>query len=280
MNASTSKPILYIGHALPGRLRLRLSPALRDPARAIRSIKGHEGLHGAAYTPVSQSMLIHYDRHYIVQEEVVLRAALALALDQGAVPVRIVQRKDSPMSSPTALYAGLLIAMAGAMRLVRIPSEGLARFDWVAAAGTLGAVVDHGYREMRQKGYFDPELLSLAYLVSAFARGNVFSATVVTWLTAFGRHLLESPKPGALVRPIQTSRPGEEPHYEVVVGADSDVPEGERALSALQALLRYTFTGSTPSGDLLNDFREISKVHDEMVEGLGGMGRHMPIRVR
>ena len=154
-------------------------------------------------------------------------------------------------------------------------------WDWLAGIGTAWAVVDHASKELRERGTFDPEVLSLAYLVTAFLRGNFLTASVVTWLASFGRHLVEVPQTGVQVRPVEMrGRENGEARYEVMIGPDADAPESARMLSALQALLQYAMTGGGAHGfrSLLEELRDVSKVHGEVLEGFGRLRQGIPIR--
>jgi hypothetical protein len=142
-------------------------------------------------------------------------------------------------------------------------------------------VVDHAQQELRERRTFDPEVLSLAYLVAAFVRGNFLAASVVTWLASFGRHLVAVPPAGVQVRPVEVRGRGNgEARYEVMIGPDVDAPEQVRVLSALQGLLKYAITGggAHPFRNLLEDLRDVSKVHGEVLEGFGRMSQGIPIR--
>ena len=155
------------------------------------------------------------------------------------------------------------------------------RWDWLAGLGTAWAVVDHAWKELRERGTFDPEVLSLAYLVTAFVRGNFLTASVVTWLASFGRHLVALPPTGVQVRPVEVRGRGNgQSRYEVMIGPDVDAPERVRMLSALQGLLKYAITGggAQPFRTLLEELRDVSKVHGEVLEGFGRMPQGIPIR--
>ena len=106
------------------------------------------------------------------------------------------------------------------------------RWDWLAGLGTAGAVMDHAWKELRERGTFDPEVLSLAYLVTAFVRGNLLTASVVTWLASFGRHLVALPPAGVQVRPVEVDGQGNgRSRYEMMIGPDVDAPERVRILA-------------------------------------------------
>ena len=65
-----------------------------------------------------------------------------------------------------------------------------------------------------------------------------------------------------------------------MIGPDVDAPERVRMLSALQGLLKYAITGggAHPFRTLLEELRDVSKVHGEVLEGFGRMPQGIPIR--
>ena len=97
---------------------------------------------------------------------------------------------------------------------------------------------------MRQQGYFDPEVLALAYLLMALVRGNFLKASVVTWLSTFGRHLIEVPPTGVEVSPREVAATGNRAaRLELVVGPDTEAPDQMRLLGALQGVLKHAMSG-------------------------------------
>ena len=74
------QPAVTIEHELPGRLRIRLSHALRQPERMRRLVEEHAGVGEVRYTAISRSVLVRYEPKHISTEEIVIRIAT------GAVP--------------------------------------------------------------------------------------------------------------------------------------------------------------------------------------------------
>ena len=58
------------------------------------------------------------------------------------------------------------------------------------AAATLTAVVEHAYQELHTRGSFDPEVMSVVYLINAIGKPNGFQASLLAWIVTFSRHLL------------------------------------------------------------------------------------------
>ncbi len=197
----TPKPVVTVVHALPGRVRLRLSHVPNNPSEMIAFLREHEGMGSIGYTPRTRSLLIGFHPHAISADEITLRVAFRYALDQGARPVRVLDAPEQVLLQDSAILAGIGVLTALALRWLSPGAQTTSRIAWIAGLGTAWSIGDHGWRELRRRGYFDPEVLALVYLASALVRGNVLPAAVVTWLTTFGRHLLELPSTGVEVQP-------------------------------------------------------------------------------
>ena len=69
---------------------------------------------------------------------------------------------------------------------------------WGALVTTTGAIFEHGYKELNEKGAFDPEVMSIMYLIRSMNRGTVVNdetnvglySPAIAWLLTFGRHIL------------------------------------------------------------------------------------------
>lgn len=269
-----------IAHAIPGRIRLRLSHAPRDAAAFTGHVLGHAGLLAVDYTPRTRSLLIRFNAMDVSQEEVVLRAAAALSLEHALAPVRVQQFVNPPLGAPAAFYSALLLGSAGLARVLGMSPAFVARMDKVAAAGAAGAVLDHAWTETRERGYFDPEVLTLAYLFSAFMQGNLLRASLLTWFLAFGRHLLESPPRGVRIQLRESGCCGKgEMQYEIEVATDVEMPERMRLIGALQDLVRESVAGQNGHGaNLFRGLHDVSRSHDNVVDGLGSMHHGIPMR--
>jgi hypothetical protein len=279
---AAKKPVVTVVHSLPGRVRARLSIAPRDVPRMLAGVREHPGMESISFSPLTHSILARFNPHEISQEEIVLRIAFHLSLDCDAVPVRLLAEPEQrPALGGSAAVSAVALALSLAMHGLRTAKGSPTRWDWLAGLGTAWAVVDHAWKELRERGRFDPEVLSLAYLVTAVVRGNFLTASVVTWLASFGRHLVAIPPTGVQVRPVKARGRGHgQSGYEVMIGPDLDAPERVRMLSALQGLLKYAITGggSQPFRTLLEELQNVSKVHGEVLEGFGRMPQGIPIR--
>ncbi|PID71698.1 MAG: hypothetical protein CSB34_05855 [Desulfobulbus propionicus] len=271
---------LVIVHQLPGRLRLRLSRPLRDPDRLLDTVKGHEGLVEITYTQVSRSVMARFDPLCLHAEEVTLRVALAFGLDAGAEPVFVRKQVRHEPIQASAWVAGAMLMVAVGMRMTGQQGGMVARWERLAGMGTAAAVVHHGWRDIREQGYFDPGVLSLGYLVTAFLRGNLLWATSMTWAATFiGRNLLQGRQAGIIVRPVQAGSFDGVPHYEIAVSSDVEGREGGWLLMLARGFTDLVLA-EIGGHDMLGDMRHVARVHGEELEGMGWMPNGIPLRFK
>ncbi len=276
-------PVLTIVHELPGRLRLRVSRPLDAPKRFEASVKGHDGILCVAYTPVTRSILVRFDCQKVTKEEMIIRVGLSLALAFGSMPIRIFAEPDRHELSDSAFYSGFLLVIALVNRVVNRQYKSGSWLEWIVGIGTAWSVLEHGVSEVKERGNFDPEVLSAVYLVTSLIKGNFLPAAIFTWLTTFGRHLVHMPAAGIELRPLEfADEKAENPYYEVVISPISPVSEKRMLLSLLPSLVKYAATGKGEGGrgNLLEDIRNVSELHGEMLEGLDGLRGGIPLKIR
>ncbi len=278
---SSNPPCVTVVHSLPGRVRVRLSHAPPSAERVISAIEGHPGIRRVHFHPVTRSLLVAFDAHHVAAEEIALRVAFHLSLETGQRPVRLLGAPERLVLGESAMVAAAALAAALALRWL---GGGDARGAWIdrlAGASTAWAVVDHAAGELHERGWFDPEVLSLVYLAAAFLRGNLLKAATITWATSFGRHLLELPPTGVEVRPLEITGHGDDqPRYELLVSPDTQTPEPVRFVETLQSLIRYGTSGggSHPWRDLWDELRHVAAIHGAVLEGYGRTPRGIPMR--
>ncbi len=274
-------PSVTIEHELPGRLRARLSHAVRDLPQLRRMLLDHPGVGQVRYTAISSSLLVRYDPQKVTGEEIVVRVAIALSLEQN-VAVRVLSRPRARDVTDTGFYAGVSLLAALAARLLRPYRVFVPAVDWVASLATAGAVLEHGWLENRRRGNFDPEVLMVTYLLTALLRGDALPAALFTWIATFGRHLARLPAPGVEVRPSEIGRKGNQRQVEVVVAPDR-APQDKMAFFGLIPTLvmnAVTGTGPGPHASLIDDIKRVAQVHNQVLEGIGGFAQGIPLRIR
>ncbi len=270
-----------IAHRLPGRLRLRLSHEPKDPPSLLRSVREHPGISAIRYTAITRSLLLESDPRAVQPEEIVIRVGLAMSLEYDCVPIVAYSQEDTGELSGAAALSGLGLAVAFAARLIGPSTAARSWVDRSAAIGTLWATLGHGWAEIRRRGVYDPEVMSVFFLLAAMLRGSALPAALITWASTFGRHLIQRPRTGVEIRPLPRIRGGRRRYLEVAISPIQAEPDGMPALRALPSLLWFVLTGDSsnqPAG-LIDEMKTVSRHHHRVLEGLGDLREGIPLRV-
>lgn len=176
---------LEVMSALPGRIRLTLEkPVDSDaPFRAIN------GVQMCRYNPRIRTLLCCYDQERIQEEELIIRIGAVYAGLVGTKLLHVKRSEEEGFSMGSSGYLALAcLAVDGALTATASPLTQVTR--WLSAGATLAAVVEHGYQELRVRGSFDPEVMSVVYLINSIGKTNGFQASLLAWIVTFGRHLI------------------------------------------------------------------------------------------
>lgn len=277
------KPTITINHRLPGRLRLRLSHSIQHPEQTVAKVKTLPGVCSAEYTTISRSFLVRFDPLRVAEEKVIIRVALCLSLDYGKVPVKILAEPGVREWSDSPFYSALALMAALAAKLVRLDGKAALVLDWVAGFSTAGAVLHHGWLELRRHGNYDPEVLSVVYLARAFFRGQFLTASVVTWFTAFGRHILKPPQRGVELRITHTGDDSQGPNrYGIIIAAERNDRKATKFFRLVPAVIQYALTGATSSEDsmCLSDIRHLVTIQDDVLQDFVQVQDTMPVPLK
>lgn len=277
-------PTVKIIHQLPGRLRIRLSNLPENPDNMVKKVREHPGIFEIKLTVITKSVLLSYDPSEISQEELILRIAVYISLENQHHPVNIYTDVDVKDMSQFAFFSGGLIIAALASRLFVNRVKLHSAFDWMAGIGTAYSIFNHGYSELKKRGNFDPEVLSIIYLLTAFMQGKFLPATFFTWITTFGRHLMDMPSKNVEIRPnVAADSDPKDPHYEVVITPISSLPGKKNLLKLLPTVIMHATMGETSKalqGTLLDEIKRVSQNHGEVLEGFQKFQSGIPIRIQ
>ena len=159
--------------AIRGRLRLQFETAVAsdEPFRRV------PGVLSCRYNPRIRTLLCEYDPDAISEEKLIVRlgAAYAAQTDAGLLHIKHCEEKGFSMA-PSGYLALFFIGLDGALSLT--------------TGATLAAVVEHGYQELHVRGSFDPEVMSVVYLINSVGKPGAVRASLLAWIITFGRHLI------------------------------------------------------------------------------------------
>ena len=172
-------------HAIPGRLRIHLE----KPITSTEAFEGVDGVTRCRYNPRIQTFLCQYDPVRISEERVIQCMSAIYAGQVGTELLHVKRSEESGFSmSPSGALALALIGVDGALKLAGSTLTGVS--GWLSTGATMAAVVEHAYQELQLRGSFDPEVMSVVYLINSIGKTNSFQASLVAWAATFGRHLI------------------------------------------------------------------------------------------
>ncbi len=171
-------------HALPGRLRVQIEKPI-DSDQIFRDVAG---VLQCSYNPKIRTLLIEYDPDAVSEDNLIVRLAAVYACEKKTELLHIKHSEEKGFSmGPTGGMALALIGLDGLLKLTGAQLAGVS--GWLSTGATLAAVVEHGYQELQTRGSFDPEVMSIIYLINSIGKTNTFQASLLAWIVTFGRHL-------------------------------------------------------------------------------------------
>lgn len=195
-----ANPAIIILHKLPGRIRVKLSHPLKNPEEAEKIIKEHYSIVSFKYNTVTKSLLIKFDKFKIQVEEVLIRIAIVYSKNYGFTPVKLISnyvKREMPILS----YYSMLSILAAAVSKVIPATKSIQDFlNWLAVGTTVGAIGEHAYSEINEKGTVDPEVMSVMYLISSIRKGEFITPSIITWIATFGRHIVNTSYEGLIFK--------------------------------------------------------------------------------
>ena len=171
------------------------------------------------YNPRIRTLLCEYDSACVSEEQLIVRLGAVYAATAEARVLHIRRSEERGFSMAPSGYLALgCIALDSALALMASP---LTRFSrWLSTGATLAAVVEHGYQELHVRGSFDPEVMSVVYLINSVGKPGAVRASLLAWIITFGRHLVpRAPRE----QPYLVRRAGKKLTLTPVSGAKSEL---------------------------------------------------------
>lgn len=188
------KPTIKVIHQLPHRVRIKLSQPITNKPFFCQIIKEKTKNTEIRYNHLIQTVLINFDPSEIRLQEIIYRVCTAFSLENGMVPIKLVEETTANPINRLSIYAGGMIMFSSIYAFLNRKSLTFNFVDTNIAKATLGvtglSILEHAYLDTKRKGIFDPELLSVVYLLKNYIDSPKLSSLVLMWLTTFGRHLV------------------------------------------------------------------------------------------
>lgn len=216
-------PVITMEHNIEGRIRVKLSHSIIDIENAESFLKEEQGIEYVRYNPVIKSLLIKFNSKKISVEHVIFKIAVLLSKLYGFSRIKFISNNNKT-NMPLLSYYSLISILGANIVKYLSPTTGQVQdfINWLATGTTVGAIVEHGYSEMKQRGTIDPEVMSIMYLINSIGKGNMLNASLVTWITTFGRHILNKSNETFIIR-VEKNQMGysQKPVYDVSVLAEN-----------------------------------------------------------
>ena len=174
-----------VRHSMAGRIRLSFEKRFPNP----EVLKKEKGIIRMEWNPKICSMLLLYDNTCLTEFELLRQVCgyYAAQVEAALIHVRHEEEEGFILSS-SGIMALLAIGTDAFRTALALPGASMTR--WLAVITTLAAVVEHGWEEVNQRGSFDPEVMSIVYLLNSLSNGKTLQASAIAWGLTFGRHLI------------------------------------------------------------------------------------------
>jgi hypothetical protein len=274
---------IVLAHRLPGRIRLRLSHPLKQPAKAAENIRRHEGIRSVAYTSETRNLLIFFDSPAVTFEEIIIRTALAYSSEYDLAPTTIKASQPRTALSELSALSALTLIAGHLLRLFASGSKSTRTVGLLCGLSTSAAVLEHTYSDIKQTGRFHPEVLSVGYLLVSFVRGNPLRGATIAWLSTFARHLLEPPAKALKIEAeaIDPECDADQCAYEAKVTNRPPSAAPATLLAWLPGFLvgLYRDTNVTVEDRIFRKILGLSEAHQTILEGLETAGRGIRLHI-
>lgn len=262
---------VFVVHKIPGRIRMRLKRPPRSQNEFIYNIKRHNGIVIVEYTPITKSLLVYYNPSVVSSAEIIVRVGIALSLEYDNDKVDLARiEKGQPLTTMDYYAASSLIG-ALISKSFLFSQQGIKLIEYNAGMSTLAAVLRHAWIEVKKEGIYDPEVISVVYLVNSMLKGNFIGASIITWIATFGRHLLAPMEEHCVLEATEFTDDEDKPYVDVIVRH----PNPNQINSSPLKLLVIGFgkiVGLSHNKNKLTIFEQIqqmSRRHGNVLEGVG-----------
>lgn len=204
--------------SISGRLRLRLGKDPLNPLHILNSLKKDNLIINGSFNSLSHTVVMEYntkDEDDINQ--LLMRFCGLYSKDINICNIKLNYKlpRKSELGYSAILSLGFIILDLGTTFLG--VGANLFRYKsfirWCAFGTTIGAIFEHGYKELNENGAFDPEVMSIMYLVNSIHKEtttvacentlptNIYSP-VIAWFLTFGRHILTRKNKSVIVSTV------------------------------------------------------------------------------
>lgn len=184
------KLTITILHILPNRVRVKLSAPMKEPKVFYQNIKNNLKYLKMKYNTRLETVTLNFSPNEIFLQEIIYRVAISFSIENGLLPVKLIEENPYKSISPLSMYALASILVSALNKVINKNDTNLQNSMNIFSMGlTVGSVFEHAFVEVKKRGMFDIEILPALYLLKSFFTEQKLSSVLIMWLTTFGRHL-------------------------------------------------------------------------------------------
>ena len=175
-----NNPTIVIAHKIKGRIRIKLSHPLRNGKELMKNLVKKDEIYKANYTDITKSILIEYNPYRISEDEVIIRVIALYSKSYDMIPIRLIYESKKKNLPPMACYSLVMLGIGGISKYITMNQQISDFINWAVVGTTIGAIGEHAYNEVNERGYFDPEVVSVMYLINSVTKGEFLLPSAVT----------------------------------------------------------------------------------------------------
>ncbi|KEI01611.1 hypothetical protein FDC62_10395 [Clostridium botulinum] len=217
-----NQPTIIIVHRLNNRIRVKLSHPLRSVEEVIVAMEKRDGLESFKYNNITKSIVIYFNTNKISMEELIITLSVFYSKQYGMVPIKLTSDTPSRDMPASARYSLGAICISAISKILVSNTTIQKLLNWVAVSTTIGATIEHAYLEINTKGAFDPEVVSVMYLINSIGEGKFLRPSIITWLTTFGRHIIKPYYDNVELKINEICNSNDEAYYTIAVNTCED----------------------------------------------------------
>lgn len=269
-----------IVHRIQGRIRLKLSRAPLDIDKFLMQVKKHDGINYISFNPISKTVLVKYTPTIISSIEIVVRVSIALSVEFGNTGVLIQNYSENRSLESLDYYSGVSILALLAYKTLKLNLQFGQVIEYNAGISTTLSILKHAWSEIQRKGIYDPEVVSVVYLLRALINGNILPASIITWLATFGRHLFEAPNERFLLDAHEVNKGDENDAYIDVTLKPifNKKTAGNPFRMLVLGLGKLIGINDKNYSNILEQIKQMSRKHGNILEGIND--RQEPVYMR
>ncbi len=165
-------------------------------------------------------------------------------------------------------YSGSSILLAVANKVLHLPVQTQVWLNYNAGLSTAAAVLGHAWHDVKKEGIYDPEVVSVVYLINSLIKGNFLVASAITWAATFGRHILEPSEESCCLKAIEVNSEGKKTYMDVEIQEVVDASANNPLKLIVQSLSRMIGLKPIDKQRLIDSIRHVSRAHHDVLESI------------